>query len=384
MAAHVAQPFRAARTAVGRPKGLRYRTVLFVVFAAIVPHRAAAQEPGSAGAARPNLKVLQALPESQLFPLMNLLADSLGVRCDYCHVQATPDLTKTPSNVGGWVWDRDDKPQKRTALEMMRMVVDLNAGRFKGQSRVTCYTCHRGATQPARLPPLPPALAGSARTPAATPLPSADRVWTDYLNAVGRTASAAGAIVIRGWDDRPEGRYGKFEVTVAGADRYRITLTTPEGTVNQGLDGETAWAATTDRVQRLSSADLARMRRIAMRYRPVRERPSELRVVGLDRIDDHDAYVASGRIDALTTQTLYFDVVTGLLRREVIATETLLLPLEEQVDYDDYRDVDGLRMPFQIRTSDGAPYATVTKTVADIRRNVAVDDALFRPTTGSR
>src|SRR6476646_5710914 len=136
----------------------RYRCTMaaIVVAAAIVP-RAAAQQPGSAGAARANLKVLQALPESQLFPLMNLVADSLGVRCDYCHVQATPDLTKTPSNVGGWVWDRDDKPQKRTALEMMRMVVDLNAGRFKGQSRVTCYTCHRGATQPARLPPLPPA-----------------------------------------------------------------------------------------------------------------------------------------------------------------------------------------------------------------------------------
>lgn len=364
----------------------RYRCTMaaIVVAAAIVP-RAAAQQPGSAGAARANLKVLQALPESQLFPLMNLVADSLGVRCDYCHVQATPDLTKTPSNVGGWVWDRDDKPQKRTALEMMRMVVDLNAGRFKGQSRVTCYTCHRGATQPARLPPLPPALAGSARTPAATPLPSVDRVWTDYLNAVGHAASpAGGAIVIRGWDDRPEGRYGKFEVTVAGADRYRITLSTPEGTVNQGLDGEGAWAATNDRVQRLSQADVARMRRIATRYRPVKERPSDLRVVGLDRVADHDAYVATGRIDATTTQTLYFDAFTGLLRREVITTETLLLPLAEQVDYDDYRDVNGLRMPFLIRTSDGAPYATVTRTVADIRRDVAVDDAVFRPPPGSR
>jgi hypothetical protein len=367
------------------PMARYWCAIAIVGVAAIVPRQAAAQQPGSAGTRRPNLKVLQALPESQLFPLMNLVADALGVQCDYCHVQATPDLSKTPSNVGGWVWDRDDKPQKGTALEMMRMVVDLNAGRFKGQSRITCYTCHRGATQPARLPPLPPAPAGSARTPAATPLPSADRVWTEYLNAVGHVASAAaGATVMRGWDERPEGRYGKFEVTVADGDRYRVTLSTADGTVNQGVDGEGAWAAANDRVQRLSPADSARMRRIAMRYRPVKERPTDLRVVGLERVADHDAYVATSRIDAATIQTFYFDVVTGLLRREVITTETLLLPLEDQVDYDDYRDVNGVRMPFLIRTSDGAPYATVTRIVAEIRRDVAVDDAVFRPPSAAR
>ena len=110
-----------------------------VVTTAVVAPHAAAQQPGSAGATRPNLRVLQALPESQLFPLMNLLAESLGVRCDYCHVQVAPDLTRTPSNVGGWLWDRDDKPQKRTARDMMRMVIDLNAGAFKAEPRITLH-----------------------------------------------------------------------------------------------------------------------------------------------------------------------------------------------------------------------------------------------------
>jgi hypothetical protein len=188
---------------------------------------------------------------------------------------------------------------------------------------------------------------------------------------------------IRGWDDRPEGRYGKFEITVAGADRYRITLTTPELTTNQGLDAEGAWAATNDRVQRLSSAaDIARMRRIATRYRLVKEQPADLRVVGLERVDDRDAYVLQGRVDSVTTQRSYFDVVTGLLRREITMTETLLVPLMEQVDYDDYRDVGGVQMPFRVRISDGAPYSTTTRTIMEIRRNVPVDDALFRPPPG--
>jgi hypothetical protein len=66
----------------------------FLLFA--LPTVAAAQQPGSAGAKRPKLEVLQSLPESQLFPLMNLVATSLGVHCDHCHVQATPDLSRTP------------------------------------------------------------------------------------------------------------------------------------------------------------------------------------------------------------------------------------------------------------------------------------------------
>jgi hypothetical protein len=365
-----------------------YCAVAIVIAAAAAGPIAAAQQPGSAGATRPNLRVLQALPESQLFPLMNLLADSLGVRCDYCHVQVSPDFARTPSNVGGWVWDRDDKPQKRKAREMMQMVIDLNAGHFKGESRVTCYTCHRGSTQPARTPPLPPP--GSATTPAPVPLPSADRVWTNYVNAVGRVDSAAlgTGTIISGWDDRPEGRYWKVEIVVAGADRYpdryRANLSTPDGTISQGLDGEIGWATTNKGVQQLSGADLARLRRIAMRYRPVRQRPANLQVIGVERFADGDVYVAAARIDPITTWTLYFDVVTGLLRREMTATETMLLPLQEQVDYDDYRDVNGVQMPFRMRTSDGAPYGTVTRTFLQIRRDVAVDDALFRPPSGPR
>jgi hypothetical protein len=362
--------------------------IVAIVFVGLLAANGTAQQPALAGATRPKLQVLQALPESQLFPLMNLVADSLGVRCDYCHVQATPDLTKTPSNIGGWVWDRDDKQPKRTAREMMRMVIDLNAGRFKGESRVTCYTCHRGSTQPARTPPLPPppGSAGSGTTPPPVRLPTADRVWTNYVNAVGKVGEDAPGTgtIFSGWDDRPEGRYGKVDIFLSGADRYRVTLSTPDEIVRQALDGDVGWSAIGDRVQRLAAGDLARLRRIAMRYRPVKERPANLEVVGVERLADGDAYVATARIDPTTTSTLYFDVVSGLLRREMTTTETMLLPLLEQVDYEDYRDVNGVQLPFRVRTSDGAPYATVTKTFLQIQRSVPVDDALFRPPSEPR
>jgi hypothetical protein len=357
----------------------RYWIVALIVLLTV--SSAAAQQPGSAGATRPKLQVLQALPEAQLFILMNLVADSLGVGCDHCHVQSKPDLTRTPANVGGWVWDSDDKPAKKIARDMMRMVVDLNKANFGGRSGVTCYTCHQGALDPARTPPMPPAPAGSYRTPTPAPLPTIDRVWENYVNAVGQpgTQPPGTGTIISGWDDRPEGRYGKVEIIVAGADRYRITLSTPEGTTRQGIDGDAAWTATNDRVQRLSAPDVERLRRIAMRYRPLKERPANLEIVRVDRVADREVYVARGRIDAATVRTLYFDVVTGLLRREMTTTDTILLPLQEQVDYDDYRDVDGVRVPFRVVTSDGAPYDTVTRTFLQIRRNVAIDEAAFRP-----
>src|SRR5262245_53519375 len=123
---------------------------------------------------RPHLEVLTRVPESQLFLLMNAVADSLGVRCDYCHVRNAPDPTKSWSLAGGWVWDRDDKPQKLAARDMMRMVADLNEKRFGGRTVVTCYTCHRGSVSPAVFPPLPPREYSTSPEPAARPLPSAD------------------------------------------------------------------------------------------------------------------------------------------------------------------------------------------------------------------
>jgi len=235
-----------------------YCRFVSIVLTAAAAAAAPAQQPGSAGATRPKLEVLGALPEAQLFPLMNLIGTSLGVRCDYCHVQATPDLSKTPSNAGGWVWDRDDKKSKRTARDMMKMVVGLNTSLFGGEAKVTCFTCHRGSTQPVRLPSLPPVGESAAHTPSPTPLPAADRVLAAYVAAVGRVDAPAGTgTIIRGWDERSEGRYGKFEITVAGSDRYQIELTTSDVTTKQGLIGDVAWVAANDRVQRLTSpADL--------------------------------------------------------------------------------------------------------------------------------
>jgi photosynthetic reaction center cytochrome c subunit len=285
---------------------------------------------------RPHLEVLTTVPESQLFPIMNAIADSLGVRCDYCHVRNAPDPTKTWSLAGGWVWDRDDKPQKAVAKAMMRMVADINEGQFRGRAIVSCYTCHRGSVAAATFPPLPP----------------------------------------REYETGP----APVDVVLKGGDRFRATLRMPpDGPSIQAVNGDSGWIANDRASRALQPGELARLRRAAQRYGVVKvDRPANLRISGIDRIGDRDVHVAMSELDARTHMILFFDAATGLLLRERMTTDTTFTPLQEQIDYEDYRNIDGVMLPFRIRSSDGSPFDTSVKVFTSIQHDVAIDDATFQ------
>ena len=72
---------------------------------------------------------------------------------------------------------------------------------------------------------------------------------------------------------------------------------------------------------------------------------------------------------------MHFDRESGLLLRRTVSTRTAFSPIAEQVDYSDYRDVSGVRMPFTVR------YASWNEVqvekFADIKVNVPIDDARF-------
>jgi cytochrome c553 len=103
--------------------------------------------------AQSNLQVLpDTLTRRQLNPIMREMAGGLGVNCAYCHVNSDPSDLRT------FDFASDDKPQKRIAREMLRMVADINAERIpravaerperSDPVEVTCATCHRSNTRP--------------------------------------------------------------------------------------------------------------------------------------------------------------------------------------------------------------------------------------------
>jgi hypothetical protein len=83
-----------------------------------------------------NLKLLPA--DENLIPTMRSFTVALGVKCDFCHVQGD--------------FASDDKHHKEIARHMITMAKNINGNFPDGKTHVTCYTCHRGATEPAMAP----------------------------------------------------------------------------------------------------------------------------------------------------------------------------------------------------------------------------------------
>jgi hypothetical protein len=92
-------------------------------------------------------------------------------------------------------------------------------------------------------------------------------------------------------------------------------------------------------------------------------------------IDDRNVIVLTGRPTPDTTEQLSFDRESGLLLRRSISTRTALSPLAEQIDYSDYRDVSGVKMPFTVRYANWNEVQV--EKFSDIKVNVPIDDSRF-------
>jgi zinc protease len=101
-----------------------------------------------------------------------------------------------------------------------------------------------------------------------------------------------------------------------------------------------------------------------------------MQVDGVEKIAGRDVYRVLAFWPAGGIDRLYFDAQSGLLLRIVHRIESPLGALPLQTDYEDYRDVNGVRIPFLIRVTrmDGATIYQWSQ----MQTNVAVDDQIFR------
>ena len=256
------------------------------------------------------------IPRDQVIPMMAFMANSLSVTCTHCHVNKE--------------WASDAKPAKAIARREIAMVRAINERHYGGELVVTCNTCHNGSVRPRAIPPV--ANAGWNKPPAPPPeqLPSADQVVTRYLAALGDLT--AKSHTSRGTVTRTSGRE---EPVTQPFTLYQE----PPSTVR--IDTQLSYPPEANR----------EFARFFLSAPKLREQYTAFTTIGSDTIGGRKVIVVEATPAAGRRERLFFDAQSGLLLRRYKETMTLMGPLGEEYDFDDWRTVGRARLPFLMQWS---------------------------------
>jgi Photosynthetic reaction centre cytochrome C subunit len=326
-----------------------------------------------------NIKELKGMPNAQLIPVMSFMSASLGVSCDFCHVSKDGKLDAAA----------EGKDEKNTARDMISMVRNINRRRFKGEPQVSCFTCHAGQALPKNFPGLPVAMIStsqkrSAQPTAAAPheFPSGAAVINNYLNAIGGIAAIdrIKSCVITGKFVAANGTTGTFEIDQALPEKGLESITTSrfgrDRIVNQGV----GWDKTPFGVSEMLPQQVrdVQLRLPLLLDVGLKDQYSELTVSAKTQIENQIVYEVDATRKDDRREKLYVDVETALLVRRITYTPTMVGIMPEQIDFSDYREVQGVKFPFSIRVFTTDPTnPNTTRTVDDVKLNVPIDESKF-------
>lgn len=337
--------------------------------------REAIGKPNASGSAQmavsafKNIQVLKGISADQVIPTMRFMAASLGVECSYCHVEDH--------------FERDDKKPKQRAREMIRMMTAIDSQNFGGNREVTCYSCHRGSLKPVATP----AIAGEVSPPptaeltkSVATLPTIDEVIAKYIEAVGGVAAIERIASREEIGATTHGRESvRIENFYQDPDKEAVVEHQWGGDSITVISGNRGWTNVPGHpMHNLSGDELAAARMDADLHSPLRLKQTcaELRVEYPDKLRDQEDFVVSCLNVGRPPVKLYFDEQSGLLVRRVRYLQTPLGLFPQQIDYADYRVVDGVTIPFRRTVS--LPHGSVTTQLEQVRQNITIDEARFR------
>ena len=329
-----------------------------------------------------NLTVLKGIPVDEFMGTMGLFSAALNVCCGDCHVGA-----------GGSdpMWESDAKPEKNVARKMVTMVENINKQNFGGAKVVTCWTCHRGSEFPSTTPPLDSVYGDAVVTPpdvlpavsANAGAPTVDQVFDKYIAALGgaqrveamKTYTEKGTSRLFGeTNDDPAEIFAKAPNMLATYVHQR------EGDLARVDQGTTAaWVM-------LPLTVVGQYRTTDGAFEGAKFDAQLAFPLGLKTffknwhsiypatINGKDVYGIQGGGNGLLV-SMYFDKQTGLPRRVVRYTNTVIGRVPTQIDYDDYRPVGGVMMAHKFT------YAWISGredyVISEITPNAPVDDSKF-------
>jgi photosynthetic reaction center cytochrome c subunit len=319
-----------------------------------------------------NIQVLKGVPAGDLIPAMQFITTSLGVQCDFCHLENA--------------FEKDDKKPKQTARTMMKMMFAINKGNFDGQQAVTCFACHRGARKPVATPTISEDEGITVAEEKLVPgepntagLPSPDQILDKYLQAIGGADAAAGISTrIQRGTITVGSKHFPVEVLAKAPTKRLTTVNLPGGDSVTALNGEEGWLSTPGRpTHEMGPSELDGARVDAQIFFPsgLKQFFKELRVQRREQVHGHQTYLLLGIRDHQPPTELYFDEESGLLVRMMRYVETPLGRNPAQIDYADYRQDGGLRVPF--RWTVARPGGRFTIQIEQLQQNVPIEDDKF-------
>ena len=231
------------------------------------------------------------------------------------------------------------------------------------------------------------ALAATARgqaptqAPSAAPLPSVDQILNRYVEAAGGRAAwlKLTSRVTTGTIEVPSANAsGTIELSEKAPDRILSEIRISGILFRQGFDGTVGWSDDPQNgLHEQTGVELAEARRDADFYHPLdlRKLYTKLTVVDMEKVNDGDAYKVEAEIPDDAPDEIYFDAATGLPARVLNHRHTPQGVVDFVEDFDDYREVDGIKRPYIIREVSGEQIVTIH--VTQVRHNVLLDDSVF-------
>jgi hypothetical protein len=330
--------------------------------------------------------LLKGIPVDTFFEAMGMFASAMGNDCTFCHV-SNAYFDKTAFS--------QPTPRIVRARGMITMMNAINKQYFGGVPRVTCFTCHGGSQSPKSEPDLALQYGAPMEDPNARAFPvdprvTADQVFDKYLRALGGTERLA-----KFTSFTAKGTYAGFDTAFdkvpmelfakAPAQQTMIVHVTA-GTSTRAFDGRNGWMAGPDTPVPLltltgGNLDRARLEAIVAFPAGIRQTFPQWRV-GRGGIGDKEVQIVQGVAENQELANFYFDE-TGLLVRLVRWTRTPVGFVPTQIDYSDYRDVAGVKVPFHRTVTQ--TYMQMTVELTEVQPNVQVDAARFaKPAPVSR